>query len=139
MAPEDDWSDSDEEVLSDAETSVHLGVPDGPIESSSDILDAAVSRIGGHPVRDIFRPCMCRSLIEIYPHFFCTFFFSLPYRRFLPLMNPSTLPRLAKTADRLWSLSSSCGARLKTVPMTESCMYGDVHVEVVKVKIMEGE
>lgn len=65
MAPEDDWSDSDEDVLSDTETSVQLGVPDGPIESSSDILDAAVSRIGGHPVRDIFRPCMCRSFIEI--------------------------------------------------------------------------
>ncbi|CAL1714923.1 unnamed protein product [Somion occarium] len=49
MAAEEDWSDSDEEVLSDTETSVQLGVPDGPIESSSDLLDAAVSRIGGHP------------------------------------------------------------------------------------------
>ncbi|TCD68407.1 hypothetical protein EIP91_010808 [Steccherinum ochraceum] len=49
MPAEDDWSDSDEEVLSDAETSVQLGLPDGHLESSNDILDAAVSRIGGHP------------------------------------------------------------------------------------------
>lgn len=54
MPIDEDWSDSDEEVLSDAETSVQLGLPDGPIESS-DMFDAAVSRIGGHPVRDIFR------------------------------------------------------------------------------------
>jgi pre-rRNA-processing protein TSR4 len=55
MAPkiEDDWSDSDDgnDDLSDVETSVLLGIPDGPITSSSDIGDAAVSRIGGHPVR----------------------------------------------------------------------------------------
>lgn len=47
----DDWSDSDDEVLSDIETSVLLGVPDGPVESLSDLHDVAVSRIGGHPVR----------------------------------------------------------------------------------------
>ena len=29
---EDDWSDSDQEVLSDTETFVLLGVPDGPSE-----------------------------------------------------------------------------------------------------------
>ncbi|KAJ3555516.1 hypothetical protein NM688_g2531 [Phlebia brevispora] len=47
---EEDWSDSDDEDMgSDVETSVQLGIPDGPIESSSDILDAAVSRIGGQP------------------------------------------------------------------------------------------
>ncbi|KAI0080185.1 hypothetical protein K474DRAFT_1658185 [Panus rudis PR-1116 ss-1] len=49
MAPVDDWSDSDDEVLSDSETSVQLGLPDGPIDSPSDVLDAAVSRIGGLP------------------------------------------------------------------------------------------
>ncbi|KAL1746788.1 programmed cell death protein 2 [Schizophyllum fasciatum] len=46
---EDDWSDSDDELSPDLETSVLLGVPDGPIESSADITDAAVSRIGGRP------------------------------------------------------------------------------------------
>jgi len=53
MAPhyDDDWSDSDDEEVSDVETSVQLGVPDGPLESASGRLDAAVSRIGGHPVR----------------------------------------------------------------------------------------
>jgi pre-rRNA-processing protein TSR4 len=48
---EDDWSDSDQEELSDVETSVLLGVADGPIDVKSDLIDAAVSRIGGLPVR----------------------------------------------------------------------------------------
>ena len=50
MAPKDDWSDSDDEDLSEEETCVHLGVPDDPLESTSDALDPAVSRIGGRPV-----------------------------------------------------------------------------------------
>ncbi|KZV60274.1 hypothetical protein PENSPDRAFT_659653 [Peniophora sp. CONT] len=47
----DDWSDSDDEVLSEVETSTLLGVPDGPLDDSvsSELLDAAVSRIGGKP------------------------------------------------------------------------------------------
>ncbi|KAI0044512.1 hypothetical protein FA95DRAFT_1544948 [Auriscalpium vulgare] len=53
MAPtgdgDDDWSDSDDEVLPEIETSVLLGVPDGPIESPADLKDVAVSRIGGLP------------------------------------------------------------------------------------------
>ncbi|KAI0343142.1 hypothetical protein BDW22DRAFT_1407066 [Trametopsis cervina] len=51
MSPQnvDDWSDSDEDEVADVETSVQLGIPDGPLESASDRLDAAVSRIGGHP------------------------------------------------------------------------------------------
>ncbi|KAF5383784.1 hypothetical protein D9615_003710 [Tricholomella constricta] len=51
MAPprDDDWSDSDDEVLSEVDTSVLLGVPDGVVQSITDITDAAVSRIGGHP------------------------------------------------------------------------------------------
>ncbi|KAI0691233.1 programmed cell death protein 2 [Cytidiella melzeri] len=51
MAPQsdDDWSDSDDDEGSDMETTVQLGIPDGPLESASDLLDAAVSRIGGHP------------------------------------------------------------------------------------------
>jgi pre-rRNA-processing protein TSR4 len=48
---ENDWSDSDQEELSDVETSVLLGVPDGSIDVESDLIDAAVSRIGGLPVR----------------------------------------------------------------------------------------
>ena len=51
----DDWSDSDDEVQSEVETSVLLGVPDGLVESS-DIKDAAVSRIGGYPVGHFLRP-----------------------------------------------------------------------------------
>ena len=54
MAPrDDDWSDSDDEELPDIETSVLLGIPDGPIEKQEDIDDAAVSRLGGYPVRVI--------------------------------------------------------------------------------------
>jgi pre-rRNA-processing protein TSR4 len=54
MAPkdEDEWSDSDDEVDSEVETSVLLGVPDDAVDEA-DINDAAVSRIGGHPVRYI--------------------------------------------------------------------------------------
>jgi hypothetical protein len=45
-------SDSDEERHhSGAETNVLLGIPDGKIESEGDLIDAAVSRIGGLPVR----------------------------------------------------------------------------------------
>ncbi|KAJ6581245.1 programmed cell death protein 2 [Mycena capillaripes] len=46
---DEDWSDSDEEVVSEVETSVLLGTPDGAITAAADLADAAVSRIGGHP------------------------------------------------------------------------------------------
>ncbi|KAF8972629.1 hypothetical protein BDZ97DRAFT_2070540 [Flammula alnicola] len=49
--PDDDWSDSDEEDLTQVETSVLLGVPDSNIDVEADRIDAAVSRIGGLPVR----------------------------------------------------------------------------------------
>ncbi|KAF5328161.1 hypothetical protein D9619_013450 [Psilocybe cf. subviscida] len=53
MAPprtDDDWSDSDsDDGLSQVETSVLLGVPDGAVEAAADRIDAAVSRIGGLP------------------------------------------------------------------------------------------
>ncbi|KAG5637685.1 hypothetical protein H0H81_003601 [Sphagnurus paluster] len=56
---DDDWSDSDDELISEVETSVLLGVPDGAVQSISDITDAAVSRIGGHPA---FLPSLEPSL-----------------------------------------------------------------------------
>ena len=39
MAPrnDDDWSDSDDEDLSDIETNVQLGLPDGPLDSPEDL------------------------------------------------------------------------------------------------------
>lgn len=65
---DEDWSDSDDDEASDVETSVQLGIPDGPLESASDHLDAAVSRIGGHPVRYILLPHACTLiLIECNP------------------------------------------------------------------------
>ena len=82
MAPhyddDDDWSDSDEDEGSDVETSVQLGIPDGPLESDSDRLDAAVSRIGGHPVR-CHSPLRACTLILIQCHFF------FPIRLFIVL------------------------------------------------------
>ncbi|KAH9933363.1 programmed cell death protein 2 [Fomitopsis serialis] len=47
---DDDWSDSDDDDLSDIETNVQLGLSDGPIETSEDLRDARVSRLGGHAV-----------------------------------------------------------------------------------------
>lgn len=48
----DIWSDSeDEERPSGVETGVLLGIPDGKIENEDDLIDAAVSRVGGLPVR----------------------------------------------------------------------------------------
>jgi pre-rRNA-processing protein TSR4 len=40
------WSDDDQEM-----SDVLLGVPDGNIDAHLDLIDAAVSRIGGLPVR----------------------------------------------------------------------------------------
>ena len=51
VSTEDDWSDSDEEIGAGMETNILLGVPEGRVETDADIKDAAVSRIGGLPVR----------------------------------------------------------------------------------------
>ena len=48
---EDDWSDDDDDMGAAMEMDVLLGVPDGSVETNADIKDAAVSRIGGLPVR----------------------------------------------------------------------------------------
>lgn len=60
MAPEqeDDWSDSDDDEVLDTVTEVQLGVPDGVLSSETDLRDAAVSRIGGLPVRASRRACI---------------------------------------------------------------------------------
>ncbi|KAF8498705.1 programmed cell death protein 2 [Russula emetica] len=44
-----DWSDEEEDDVIRTETSVFLGIPDGTVDSASDLKDAAVSRIGGLP------------------------------------------------------------------------------------------
>ncbi|KAF9221417.1 hypothetical protein BS17DRAFT_785351 [Gyrodon lividus] len=46
---EDDWSDSDDEIATGVQTDVLLGVPDGSVETETDMKDIAVSRIGGLP------------------------------------------------------------------------------------------
>lgn len=60
-AEANDWSDSDDDILSEVETSVLLGIPDGVVDEA-DINDAAVSRIGGHPVGYILCCFMACSL-----------------------------------------------------------------------------
>lgn len=68
MPPADDdtWSDSDEELEADLETTVQLGIPDGPLLSPTDLSDPTVSRLGGHPVRCPFAPpCNFSILIAI--------------------------------------------------------------------------
>ena len=73
---DDDWSESDEDDLPDLETSVLLGIPDGAIVKPEDIDDAAVSRLGGYPVRVHTPRCMyfCTHEMSIicYP-FVCMF------------------------------------------------------------------
>jgi pre-rRNA-processing protein TSR4 len=61
-----DWSDEDEGDVTQIETSVLLGVPDGPVESASDLKDVAVSRIGGLPVRPIPIQTCTSILLSIY-------------------------------------------------------------------------
>jgi pre-rRNA-processing protein TSR4 len=61
-----DWSDDDEDDVTQIETSVLLGVPDGPAESASDLKDVAVSRIGGLPVRPISVQACTSILLSIY-------------------------------------------------------------------------
>lgn len=50
----DDYSDSDESDGEELQTSVLLGIPDGPISSSVDLVKPRVSRIGGVPVHTSF-------------------------------------------------------------------------------------
>ena len=54
MSANDTWVDSDSEnegALTDVETAVELGIPNGEITSIEDLGDPMVSRIGGIPVR----------------------------------------------------------------------------------------
>lgn len=58
LSARQEWSDSDDDDVPGIETSVLLGIPEGPVESASDLKDAAVSRIGGVPVRLSTRICI---------------------------------------------------------------------------------
>ncbi|KLO13284.1 hypothetical protein SCHPADRAFT_904351 [Schizopora paradoxa] len=83
MAPRDPDeydSDSENESLEEIETSVLLGLPDGPIESQNDVDDAAVSRIGGYPAFLTSEPpiesaqCrVCSSPMELLVQLWCPF------------------------------------------------------------------
>ncbi|KAG7093833.1 hypothetical protein E1B28_007472 [Marasmius oreades] len=80
-ATEKDWSDSDDDIPSDVETSVSLGLPDGALQEESDLYDAAVSRIGGRPafLQSVEPPLSCSqcencsSLMELLLQIYCPF------------------------------------------------------------------
>ncbi|KAL0953459.1 hypothetical protein HGRIS_004692 [Hohenbuehelia grisea] len=83
MAPahDEEFSDSDDEILPEMEASVWLGFPDEAIEDVAETKDAAVSRIGGHPA---FLPSSepsvsssqcknCSSPMELLAQMYCPF------------------------------------------------------------------
>lgn len=67
----EDLSDSDDEDrLAGVETDVLIGIPDGKVDVENDIIDAAVSRIGGLPVRaSLSRVILCAEYIDHLPWF----------------------------------------------------------------------
>lgn len=94
---EDDWSDSDDEVVSGIETDVLLGVPDGDVDNDNNLRDVAVSRIGGLPVR-VCPLYMYEILANV--------FFS---RRYCLRGNPRFLLRTARRVRIPWNLSCRYG------------------------------
>jgi pre-rRNA-processing protein TSR4 len=95
MAPKvDDWSDSDDDGPPEVESSVLLGVPDGPVDDAADINDAAVSRIGGHPVRCI---CICLCMPYSLTRLLCKAF--LPFEE--PLLSSSTCKNCSNSMELL--------------------------------------
>ena len=94
MAPSDDYSDSDESDVEDIQTNVLLGLPDGPISSTSDLVKPRISRIGGHPVYKSFNLYSLRHLI----------LFS-PLRLFLAKVYPSGTPKPPLSVSRCQSCS----------------------------------
>lgn len=116
MAPrhDDDWSDSDDEVLSEVETPVLLGVPDGVVQVITDITDAAVSRVGGHPVR--FTP--------MYYHTELSHLYSSRTRPFFLRVNPLYLRPNAKFVQTHPSSSFKCGVRSRTAQWIVPYIFG---------------
>jgi pre-rRNA-processing protein TSR4 len=101
---DDEWSDSDSEPGGDVETAVLLGVPDGALSAPGDAADAAVSRLGGSPVR---------------PHVLCVIessFISVSAQAFL-----TASPR-ADAAE-----CKSCGARMPLLAQVWCPREGAAH------------
>jgi len=125
-----DWSDSDEEDLDQVETNVLLGVPDGTVDVDHDKIDAAVSRIGGLPVREscIYSPA--RIHIDLY--------LSRETRHSCPPVYLHFLRRIVRNVRSLWNFSSRCGVHSRTVPWTEHCTSGAAPGQDVKAKMAGG-
>ncbi|KAG6837173.1 hypothetical protein H0H93_013763 [Arthromyces matolae] len=114
-ARDDDWSDSDDDVGSDVETSVLLGVPDGLVQSNADLSDAAVSRIGGHPVR---------AISPMYFDIEYLYLYTFQIRLFFLRVNPLSLRPSAKSVRILANFSFRCGVPLKIAQWTVLSMFG---------------
>ena len=145
MAPqrEEDWSDSDEESSSDIETSVLLGVPDGPVDEPNDLKDAAVSRIGGHPVGRIYICEACFLLIKLSAYEYMNEYSQMSIksanynfwcRHFYCQKNLRSLRPSAKTAHTLWSFWLRYFVHSKRVLWIEFCISGAVLGENVSVR-----
>lgn len=106
------WSDEDEDDATQIERSIHLGVPDGPVEAASDLNDAAVSRIGGLPVRLISTQPCTSILLNI----------SRP-RRCFPMMLRLTRASV-RTVGTPWNSWCSFGHPSKIARTIEQYMRG---------------
>ena len=52
MSSSDEYSDSDDELETGVQTTVQLGLPDGPMDNDTYLRNPTYSRFGGQPVRD---------------------------------------------------------------------------------------
>jgi len=130
MAPQakEDWSDSDEEDVSRVESSVLLGVPDGNIDVQTDIVDAAVSRIGGLPVRAssimYYHP---QDVLTYLSFFFNIYLPSFDHQRPCCLrLNPPFHPLIVNRATNRWSSWSRCGVLSRIALWIGLCTFGVV-------------
>jgi len=109
VSTEDDWSDSDDEIGTGMETDVLLGVPDGRMETESDIKDAAVS------VSAVFlRFCLHGNL-----------HFRLPSARSARILWSSSCRCGVRSKTALWTVHCMSGAVL--VPLVRDRLEAYEH------------
>ena len=51
MPSSDEYTDSEDELESGVQTTVQLGLPDGPMDNETHLHNPTYSRFGGQPVR----------------------------------------------------------------------------------------
>jgi len=141
MSAHDNWSNSDSEnesALTDVETAVELGIPNGEITSTEDLGDPMVSRIGGIPVRlqvsFAFECPVLNLLISLFLMHIpistnsCSFR-TLCVSHSFPNLHLHSIPRIAKFACRLRSCWSNCGVLYRIALMIGCYTCGAAHGE----------